>query len=148
MSHRLFCLAILAACSNAADPPATDAPAQSDAMPDASTTPLETLRINEVVASGAPDWFEIVNVSATPVELADYCYVDSSPLSACKAFPAMQLAANARFVQDVDDTLAGFKLVGDEELHVHRITDMRVSDETALHQEKVTADVSTMVEVT
>ncbi len=122
----LVCL--IAACSNAADPADTlDAPPAADAAIDAGP-PLDILRVNEVVAAGAPDWFEVVNVSATAVELSEYCYVDSGDVAACKAFPAMSLAPMAHYAQDVDDTISGFKLGGDEEVSVYRISDMRISD--------------------
>lgn len=124
----LVCL--IAACSNAADPADTpDAPPSGDAAVDAPAgPPLDILRVNEVVAAGAPDWFEVVNVSASAVELSEYCYVDSGALATCKAFPAMSLAPMAHYAQDVDDTISGFKLGGDEEVSVYRISDMRISD--------------------
>jgi hypothetical protein len=119
----------LVACSNAADPADTpDAFVAGDAAGDAAGPPLDILRVNEVVASGAPDWFEVVNVSSAAVELSEYCYVDSSPIVMCKPFAAMSLAPMAHFAQDVDDTISGFKLGGDEEISVYRISDHRLSD--------------------
>lgn len=125
-----FVMLALAACSNAADPAdSPDAPASGDAAIDAPAgPPLDILRVNEVVASGAPDWFEVVNMTAATVELSEYCYIDSGALAGCKAFPAMSLASMAHYAQDVDDTISGFKLGSDEEISVHRISDMRVSD--------------------
>ncbi|MDX2094099.1 MAG: hypothetical protein SFX73_40085 [Kofleriaceae bacterium] len=121
---------LVAGCSNAADPSDTpDAPiVQQDARPDAGP-PLETLLINEVVASGAPDWVEVVNASQAAIELSEYCFVDAADdFVKCKPFPAMTLAPGARFAQDVDEGTAGFKLGSDEELWVYRIADQRVSD--------------------
>ncbi len=134
-----YALVVLAACSNAADP-AVDAhvgpPDAStiDAPPDAPTdapagVPIRILVINEVVASGTPDWFEIVNATTAPVELSDFVYVDAAgDFMKARAFPAMTLGAGARYVQDVDDVTAGFKLAGDEELWVYRASDHALSD--------------------
>ncbi len=121
---------LLVACSNAADPAdSPDAPPSGDAAIDAPAgPPLDILRVNEVVAAGAPDWFEVVNMTSAAVELSEYCYIDSGALAACKQFPAMQLASMAHYAQDVDDTISGFKLGGDEEVSVYRISDMRLSD--------------------
>jgi hypothetical protein len=127
MRSMLF-LALLAACSNAADP--QDTPdASVDAAADAPAgPPLDILRVNEVVASGAPDWFEIVNVTSAAVELSEYCYLDSGPLAMCRPFAAMSLGPGERFVQDVDDAISGFKLGSDEEVAIYRSADQRLSD--------------------
>jgi hypothetical protein len=129
-SFPFLALALVAACSNAADPAdSPDAPPSGDAAIDAPAgPPLDILRVNEVVAAGAPDWFEVVNMTAASVELSEYCYIDSGALAGCKAFPAMSLAPMAHFAQDVDDTISGFKLAGDEEVNIYRISDMRLSD--------------------
>lgn len=122
-------LCVVAACSNAADPQNTDAPPSGDASVDAFVgPPLDILRVNEVVAAGAPDWFEVVNMTAAAVELSEYCYIDSGALAGCTAFPAMTLAPMAHYAQDVDDAISGFKLGGDEEVSIYRISDMRLSD--------------------
>lgn len=119
---------LLAACSNAADPATPDAPLVPDARVDAGP-PLDTLRVNEVVASGAPDWIEVVNASSAALELSEYCYTDvAGDFAKCKPFPAMTLGPGARFAQDVDDDVSGFKLGGDEEVWVYRIADQRLSD--------------------
>jgi hypothetical protein len=121
-----MCLFLLAACSNAADPITPDAAQQMDAP---AGPPLDILRVNEVVASGAPDWIEVINASSSAVELSEYCYVDvAGDLAKCKPFPAMALAPDARFVQDVDDPISGFKLGSDEEVSIYRIADGRLSD--------------------
>jgi hypothetical protein len=120
-------VSLLAACSNAADPVQPDAPTSMIDAP--SGPPLDILRVNEVVAAGAPDWIEVINVSSAPVELSEYCYVDvAGDFAKCKPFPAMQLAPDAHFAQDVDDPISGFKLGGDEEIWIYRIADSRVSD--------------------
>jgi hypothetical protein len=123
-----LCACLLIACSNAADPASPDAPAQP--TPDAPAgPPLDILRVNEVAAAGDPaDWFEIVNATNAPVELSDYCFVDASALAMCAPLPAMQLAPGAYFAIDVTDETNGFKLGGDEELSIYRISDKRLSD--------------------
>lgn len=97
-------------------------------LADNPNAPLAILKINEVAAGETPDWFEIFNATGAAVELSDFCYLDSSDISLCKPFGAMSLAAGAYFAQDVDDTISGFKLGGDEALFVYRISDNRVSD--------------------
>lgn len=121
---------VLAACSNAADPGAVDAPPSvGDSATVDAAPPLDTLRVNEVVASGAPDWIEVVNASSDALELSDYCYIDKlGDVAACKPFPAMVLSPGARFVQDIDDTTSGFKLAADEEVWIYRLADHRLSD--------------------
>lgn len=121
-------LCLLAACSNAADPQTTpDAPMMMIDAP--AGPPLDILRVNEVAAAGSPaDWFEIVNVSSSPVELSEYCFIDSGALSLCSPFPAMTLAPGAYFSIDATDETNGFKLGGDEEVSVYRIADQRLSD--------------------
>lgn len=126
---RTILILSLVACSNAADPVSPDARASGDAANDApSGPPLDVLRVNEVVAAGAPDWFEVVNMTSVAVALSEYCYIDSGDIAACTQFPVMQLASMAHYAQDVDDTISGFKLAGDEEISVYRISDMRLSD--------------------
>lgn len=134
-----WCLVMLAACSNAADP-AVDAfvgppdastiDAPADAALDAPMgVPIRILVLNEVVASGAPDWFEIVNATSAPVELSQFVYVDAAgDFTKARAFPPMVLGPGARYVQDVDDVTSGFKLAGDEELWVYRAADHALSD--------------------
>jgi hypothetical protein len=130
MRSFLFAFA-LAACSNAADPADTpDARPSGDAAIDAPAgPPLDILRVNEVAASGSPaDWLEIVNASASAVELSDYCFIDSGALSMCSPLPAMSLAPGAYFAIDATDETNGFKLGGDEEVSIYRIADQRLSD--------------------
>lgn len=127
-------LIFLVACSNASDP-AIDAPFQpEDAAVDGSSTvdaPAEAriLVVNEVAPGEAPDWIEIVNVTANTVTLSDFVYVDvANDFAKAKAFPAMQLAPGAYYVQDIDDTTSGFKLGGDEEVWIYRASDHALSD--------------------
>lgn len=136
MRASLLLVGVLAACSNAASPgtpdamPRPDADLTVDASADAAdTTPLDILRVNEVVAAGAPDWVEIVNVSGAAVQMSEYCITDTpDDFTTCKPFAATSLAPSGRFAQDIDDTTVGFKLGGDEEVWVFRISDHRVSD--------------------
>lgn len=119
----------VAGCSNAADPIAPDARPPVDAPDADAPPPLDTLRVNEVVAAGAPDWIEVVNVSGAPLELSDYCYVDTAgDLAKCAAFPAGALAPGAYHVQDVASDTSGFALGGDEEVWIYRIADGRLVD--------------------
>lgn len=127
-SFSSLCL-VLAACSNAANP-TPDAP---QGVVDASTVdagpPLGILMINEVAPGETPDWFEIVNVSTTSVQLSDYCYSDAADdFAKCKPFAALELLPAARFAQDVDDVISGFKLGSDEAIWVYRVADRRLSD--------------------
>lgn len=126
----------LAACSNAADPK-TDAQVQpldaatADAEEVAIDAPamVRALVINEVAAGEMPDWFEIVNVSTSAIQLADFVYVDvADDFVKAKAFPSTMLQPGAYYVQNVDTAGSGFALGSDEELHVYRASDMALSD--------------------
>ena len=127
---------ILAACSNAASPTPDapphhgDAPASTDGPDPVADAPaaLRILVINEVVAAGSPDWFEVVNATPNPIQLADFKFADANDTTKAVAFPAMTLAAGAYFAQDVDGTVVPFKLGSDEELWVFRASDNAVSD--------------------
>ena len=134
MRHVLAPLVLLAACSNAANPtvdgstPPIDGPVTADAAVDAAPM-LQILVVNEVAAGETPDWFEVVNVSSAPVQLEQFAYVDvAGDFVKMRAFPAVTLAPGAYHAQDVDDTISGFKLGGDEELWVYRIADQQLSD--------------------
>lgn len=137
--HALF--VVLAACSNAADPdPMIDAPppppqdspppppvdmAPGDGQPQA----LRILVVNEIAAGEAPDWFEVVNATFGPVQLADFVFVDAvGDFAKAVAFPQMMLGPGERFAQDVDGTVVPFKLGSDEELWVYRAADQMLSD--------------------
>jgi len=125
-------LLVLAACSNAADPshdgplPPIDA-ALADVVDAAAA--LRILVVNEVAAGETPDWFEVVNATASPIQLDQFVYVDiAGDFIKARPFPAMTLAPGAYYAQDVDDTISGFKLGSDEELWVYRASDHAVSD--------------------
>jgi hypothetical protein len=98
-------------------------------LADNPTAPLLTLKVNEVAASEANDgdWVELVNATGADINLADYCFIDTSAV-ACKQLPAQMLAPNAYFVANANDTDSGFKLGGDEAVTVKRMSDMRISD--------------------
>ena len=138
----LSVFASVAACSNAADPVSPDgrlvAPHDAagvhldadptDARP-ADGAQLQTLAINEVAAGETPDWFEVVNLSPLTLTLSDFVYCDvADDFVKAKAFPAITLAPGAYYAQDVDDASSGFKLAGDEELHVYFAADHDVVD--------------------
>lgn len=132
----LALVCVLAACSNAADPatdafvgpPGADAPSR-DAPLDGPATATRILVLNEVAPGEAPDWFEVVNATTSPVQLADFAYVDlAGDFAKAKPFAPLVLGPGARFVQDVDDTISGFKLGGDEELWIYRASDHALSD--------------------
>ena len=123
-------LVVLAACSNAKDP-VVDAPAipVDGKSIDAPSSNLNILVINEIAPGEAPDWIEIVNVTAAPVQLDQFVYVDADgDFVKAKAFPTMMLQPGAYYVQDVDDPISGFKLGGDEEVWIYRASDQRLSD--------------------
>jgi hypothetical protein len=124
---------VLAACSNAAEPAVDAAFHPIDAAADAASmdapAPLHILVVNEVAAGETPDWIEIVNVTAQPVELELFVYTDvAGDLVKARAFPQVTLAPGAYFTQDIDDALSGFKLGSDEELWVYRAADGALSD--------------------
>ena len=127
--------AALVACSNAAEPKADaafvaiDAASLVDAEISDGPAALRILVVNEVAAGETPDWFEIVNATTQPVQLADFVYVDiAGDVAKAKAFPAMMLGPGVYYVQDVDDAGSGFKLSSDEELWVYRASDHALSD--------------------
>jgi len=134
---RILLVSVLfAACSNAADPavdahvgPSDSLHAIDAAIDSPAGAPVRTLALDEVAASETPDWFEIVNATLAPVQLAEFVYVDASgDFARAKAFPAMMLGPGARYVQNVDDATSGFKLASDEELWIYRASDHALSD--------------------
>jgi len=136
MRATLFIL--LAACSNAADPIAIDAPVHHvDASPfdaakiylDAPPERLRILVVNEVVAAGNPDWVEVVNATTSPVEMSDFVIVDKAgDLANAYTFPAQTLGPGAFATLDCDGTIVPFKLAADEEVWVYRKSDGALSD--------------------
>ena len=73
-------------------------PGQTNSAP---TAPA--IVINEVYATGAPDWIEIVNTGGTPVNLAGWTLEDSSNTNLF-VFPATNIAAGAFIVVNCDPT--------------------------------------------
>lgn len=126
MTHRLIVTASITAALAAAC-------SASTATPDASLVPLDAaavdapggpcpLAVNEVAAAGNPgDWFELVNVSAGPVDLSGFRFIDEAmdPTMAF-ALPPTVLAPGARHVQEVSDALNGFGLGAGDALWLYR----------------------------
>ncbi|MCX5742869.1 MAG: hypothetical protein NT062_10275, partial [Proteobacteria bacterium] len=95
----------------------------------AAPTLSRILVINEVAPGESPDWFEVVNATTAPVQLADFVFVDvAGDLTKAVAFPPMLLGPGAFFAQDVDGTVVPFKLGADEELWIYGAADHVVSD--------------------
>jgi len=140
MRMRILVLGVVAACSNAADPATRDAPPPvgSDAPPppvdmpgddDAPPGVVHVLVVNEVAPGESPDWFEVVNATFEPVQMADFVFVDvAGDFAKAVAFPARMLGPGERFAQDVDGTVVPFKLASDEEIWVYRAADHALSD--------------------
>ncbi|MFT3696610.1 MAG: lamin tail domain-containing protein [Kofleriaceae bacterium] len=134
-------LLTLAACSNAADPVTLDAnhhvdAALADAHPDgpkvymdAPPPQIRLLVVNEVVASGNPDWVEIVNATTSPIEMSDFEIIDKAgDLADAYTFPAQTLGPGAFTTIDCDGTIVPFKLSADEEVWIYRKSDGALSD--------------------
>jgi hypothetical protein len=98
--------------------------------------PAGALVISEVAAAGVPaDWIEVVNVSAEPLELVDYVFVDERDnLDKARPFADVVLAPGDRHVQTIDDASCGFRLAGDEEVWIYRASDGRLIDGVDWHQ--------------
>jgi hypothetical protein len=135
---RALVLATLAACSNAADPLFIDAAVHHDGtlavdaakqFLDAPPAMLRILVINEVVASGDPDWIEVVNATTSPVELSDFIFVDEHDnFAKAVPFPAQTLGPGGFATVDCDGGVVPFKLAADEEIWVYRASDHLLSD--------------------
>lgn len=103
---------------------ATAACSAANSGPDASPLPVDAaavdappggpcpLTVNEVAAAGVPDdWFELLNVSDAPIELAQFRFTDeAADLAGAIPLPATVLAPGARHVQEVSDAANGFGL--------------------------------------
>ncbi len=116
-------LVAIAACSAATSGPDASPLAVDAAMVDADVTGPCPLTINEVAAAGVPDdWFELLNVSTAPVDLAQFRFVDEAddPAGAVP-LPATVLAPGARHVQEVSDALNGFGLGAGDALWIYRV---------------------------
>ncbi|HEY5920227.1 MAG TPA: hypothetical protein VIV11_01095 [Kofleriaceae bacterium] len=132
----LFTLLLCTACSNAKDtaidaaviPVDTAKPIDSSVSIDAPQA-LRLLVVNEVAPGETPDWIEVVNATNAPIQLDQFVYVDvAGDFVKAKPFPAMMLAPGAYYVQNIDDTVSGFKLGSDEEVWVYRASDQALSD--------------------
>lgn len=99
-----------------------DAPNPGDAgtAPDASDNPTFTgLVINEVVAAGSPDWFELFNRSSAAIDLEGAHFSDDAARPLRATFSAGQVVpAGGYLVVEVSDDLVGFGLGKDEMLVV------------------------------
>lgn len=134
MKH--LALVLLAACSEAASPTAdayvgpTDTNSVAiDGSVDSMPVTVRIIVLNEVAPGETPDWIEVVNATTSAVQLADFVYVDAAgDFAKAKAFPAMMLGPGARYVQDIDDTISGFKLASDEAVWIYRASDHALSD--------------------
>lgn len=135
---RAFILATLAACSNAADPVSIDAApgVRPDASPsdarevlDAPRAGIRILVVNEVVASGDPDWIEVVNATTSAIQLSDFIFVDEHDnFTKAVPFPAQTLGPGGYATVDLDGVVVPFKLAADEEVWVYRASDHALSD--------------------
>jgi hypothetical protein len=92
--------------------------------------PGSALVISEIAAGGEPaDWIEVVNVSAEPIALIDFVFVDERDhLTRARPFADVTLAPGERHVQYVHDVITGFSLAADEEVWVYRAADGRLVD--------------------
>lgn len=130
----------LVACSNARDTPpdATRGAIASDASTsdgaksapsDASTGPLRLIVLNEVVAAGDPDWFEIVNATTAPLDTSQFVFVDKAgAFDKAVPFTLGTIGPGAFATVDCDGSAVPFKLGSDEELWIYRGSDHVLSD--------------------
>ena len=103
-----------------AGPPPADAGTPTDAGTGDSGTPYTGLSINEVVAAGDPDWFELYNASTRTIDLKGVTFSDDRTLPTKASFTASTLLAPGAFLRvDVGDTQTGFSLGSDEELSLY-----------------------------
>ncbi len=121
---------VLGACSNANNPDVDAAVRPIDADADTGSAPAaRILVINEVAPGETPDWFEVVNVTSSAVDLSQFVFCDvANDFVKAKPFGAVVLGPGEYHAQDVDDTVAGFKLASDEELWIYRAADQALSD--------------------
>ncbi|MCE9579095.1 MAG: lamin tail domain-containing protein [Deltaproteobacteria bacterium] len=134
----LLATVVLAACSNARDaapdakPIAIDSASAIDGGGDAPAGPdgaTSGIVLNEVVAAGAPDWFEIANPTAADADLTGVYFSDDlTPAVTAGANVAFiadgsHVSGHQYFVVDVDSAVVGFALAKDEALSLWRDTD-------------------------
>ncbi|MEZ4462484.1 MAG: lamin tail domain-containing protein [bacterium] len=132
MKKLLMVLMVLTACSGAEDSNSTT----TNNMTNTSTNNVSTnntnnvatnnvadaiaagdVVINEVVASGAPDWVELVNTTNVELDLSTlYLTDDATDLTKGSVPAGTLLPANGFVVIDIADETVGFKIGGDEAL--------------------------------
>lgn len=114
-------LITFAACSAATAGPDASPLAGDAAAVDAPPGGPCPLTVNEVAAAGVPDdWFELLNVSDAPVELAQLRFTDeAADLAGAIPLPAAVLAPGARHVQEVSDAANGFGLGASDALWIY-----------------------------
>ncbi|MBK9033660.1 MAG: lamin tail domain-containing protein [Myxococcales bacterium] len=112
-------LVTLAACSEARSSPDAAVTVDAAAVDAAERCPLA---INEVAPAGFPnDWFEVVNISAAPVDLGGFRFIDEANDPTTTApLPPTVLAPGARHVQEVSDAQNGFGLGAGDALYLYR----------------------------
>lgn len=127
---RLLLAGLLSAChGNSTEPEPsdagttpTDAGTSTDAGTDAGVS-YTGLVINEVVAAGDPDWFELYNSSLQTLDLSTVTFTDDRTTPAKAHFATGTTLAPGAFLRvDVSDTTAGFSLGSDEEVSIYTST--------------------------
>ena len=93
-----------------------DTGASQDADPNPVT--VGVVLINEIVAAGDPDWFEIYNPGSQTFDLSQLTFVDGVEFDESVPLPLedMMLPAGGFVRVDVSDENVGFKLGGDEDV--------------------------------
>jgi hypothetical protein len=88
------------------------------------------LVISEIAAAGVPDdWVEVKNVSDEPIDLADFVIVDDrKDLDRARPVGATILGPGERHVRVLTDSTVGFRLAGDEEVWLFRLSDGALID--------------------
>lgn len=98
----------------------SDANVDMDAGVDPPQEDFSGVVINEIVSSGSPDWFELLNTGTTSVDLSGCTFSDDSSVPSQATIPqGTTLAPGAYLVFDVSDETVGFKLGGDEALYLY-----------------------------
>ncbi len=118
----LTVVAAAPACSNATSSDDVGADVDARAAIDAADGRCP-LAVNEIAAAGRPDdWFELVNVSANPVDLGGFMFIDQADDPALAApLLATVLAPGGRHVQTVIDADQGFQLGAADALWLYRV---------------------------
>ena len=116
-------LVAVAACSAATSSPDASPLAVDAALADAAPGGPCPLTVNEVAAAGVPDdWFELMNVSDAPIDLAQFRFTDeAADLAGAVPLPATVLAPGARHVQEVSDATNGFGLGAGDAVWIYQV---------------------------